>query len=224
MADLAPLWISLKVSLVATVVIFPGGAYLAWWIAHGKRFPGKVVIEALFSLPLVLPPTVAGFYLLLIFGRGTVFGRWLNDTVGIKLIFTWEGAVLAAAVMGFPLFVRTATAAFASVETELMEAARSLGAKEAAVMWKVVVPLAYRGVIAGLTLAFARALGEFGATLMIAGSIPGRTQTMPLALYDSVQTGDNGTAWTYTVLLSVVALTVLCGAGVYQDRLARWRT
>jgi molybdate transport system permease protein len=223
MVDLTPLWLSMKVACCATIAIFPGGVLVAWWLSHGPRFRGKVLFEAFFSLPLVLPPTVTGFYLLEVFGRGTSVGRWMNDVLGIRLIFTWEGATLAAAVMAFPLFVRTATAAFGSIEENLLEAGRTLGAGEFALLVRIVVPECYRGVLAGLTLGFARALGEFGATLMIAGSIPGRTQTLPLALYDAVEGGANTAAIVYTAILSMTAFAVLGGAGIYQGALARKR-
>ncbi|MCW3097169.1 MAG: transporter permease, partial [Chthonomonadaceae bacterium] len=160
---------------------------------------------------------------LLLFGHGTSLGRWLNDSAGIRLLFTWQGAAIAAGVMAFPLFVRTATAAFASVDRELLEAGRTLGASEFALWRRVTIPLAYRGLLAALSLGFARALGEFGATLMVAGSIPGRTQTLPLALYASVQEGHHHDALIYSVLLSVMAFVLLGTLGAWQGRITRGR-
>lgn len=221
--DLTPLWLSLQVAGLATVLILPAGTAAAWWLAHGRPFRGKVLLETLLSLPLVLPPTVVGFYLLLLLGRGTAIGQWMNDRIGLHLLFTWEGAAVAAAVMAAPLFVRSAAAGFAAVEPELLEAGRSLGASEIILLIYVIIPLSYRALLAGLALAFARALGEFGATLMVAGSIPGRTQTLPLALYAAVQDGKNSDALFYTAVLSAAAFLLVGGVGAYQNRLAARR-
>jgi molybdate transport system permease protein len=221
--DLSPFWISIRVASVAMLLVMPTGTLLAWWLAHGRRVRFRALVETLLSLPLVLPPTVVGFYLLGVFGRGTAFGRWLNDRIGIHLLFTWEGATIAAAVMALPLFLRTATAAFASVDRELLDAGRELGAGEWSLLWRVVVPLAYRGLLAALALAFARALGEFGATFMVAGSLPGRTETLPLALYTAVQNGDNQAALLYTGALTLAALLLMGAVGIYESRLARHR-
>jgi molybdate transport system permease protein len=221
--DLTPLWLSLKVATTATLLILPFGIAVAWWLTHSRPFRGKLLIETLLSLPLVLPPTVVGFGLLLMLGRGTPFGRWLNDRAGIHLIFTWQGAALAASVMALPLLIRTAAAAFADVEPELLEAGRTLGASEATLLIRVIVPMSYRGLLAGVALAFARALGEFGATLMVAGSIAGRTRTLPLALYDDVQEGNNGEALLYTLLLSAVAFFLLGAVALTQRRITASR-
>lgn len=198
--------------------MLPFGLVIAWWLSYGRPFFGKSLIETLFILPLVLPPTVVGFYLLLVFGRGTAFGRWINDVGGIRLLFTWQGASVAAAVMALPLFVRTAASALASVDIALLEAARVHGADERVILFAVIIPVSYRGLLAAFALAFARALGEFGATLMIAGSIPGQTQTLPLALYSAVQAGKTREAWNYTLLLSLAAFVILSGIGAYQNR------
>jgi molybdate transport system permease protein len=221
--DLSPLWLSLQVACLATALMLPFGLLAAWWLGQGRWFRGKSLIETLFTLPLVLPPTVVGYGLLLLLGRGTSFGRWLNDSAGLRLLFTWEGAAIAAGLMAFPLFVRTATAAFASVDRELLEAGRTLGASEYALWRRVTIPLAYRGLLAALSLAFARALGEFGATLMVAGSIPGRTQTLPLALYASVQEGRDHASRLYTLLLCVMAIVLLGTLGAWQGQISRKR-
>jgi len=218
--DLSALWLSLQVAGAATLLVLPVGILAAWWLAHGRDFPGKGLIETLLMLPLVLPPTVVGYYLLLLFGRGTPLGQWINDSLGLRLLFTWQGASIAASVMGLPLFIRTASAAFASVEREMLEAGRTLGASEPGLLRHVIIPLSYRGLLAALALSFARGLGEFGATLMVAGSIPGRTQTLPLALYAAVQAGKDREALTYTLLLTVVAFAVLGSVGLYQRRIA----
>jgi molybdate transport system permease protein len=181
------LLLSLKVAVLATLLLLPPGLWAAWRLGVGRPFRGKALVETLLTLPLVLPPTVVGYGLLLMLGRGNAVGEFVQDRLNIRLIFTWEGAAVAAAVMAFPLFVRTASAAFATVDPELLEAGRSLGATNTQLFAFVLVPLAYRGLLAALTLAFARALGEFGATLMVAGSIPGETETLPLALYAAVQ-------------------------------------
>jgi molybdate transport system permease protein len=221
--DLTPFWLSLRVSLLATLLLLPVGIAAAWWLARGRPFPGKTLLETLLTLPLVLPPTVVGFLLLNMLGRGTGFGRWLNDTVGLRLLFTWQGAALAAAIMALPLFIKTASAAFGAVDPELMEAGRTLGASETTLLLRVIVPLAYRGLLAGTALAFARALGEFGATLMVAGSIAGQTQTLPLALYDAVQAGDRSAALLYAALLTFTAFVLLAGVGAYQAHIAQRR-
>lgn len=221
---LTPLWLSLQVAGVATILMLPLGIVASWWLAHGRTFPGKGLVETVLMLPLVLPPTVVGYYLLLVFGRGTSLGQWINDAAGLHLLFTWQGAAVAASIMALPLFIRTATAAFASVEREMLEAGRTLGATELGLLRHVIVPMSYRGLLAGLALAFARALGEFGATLMLAGSIPGRTQTLPLALYAAVQSGKDNEALAYTVLLSLVAFLILGSVGVYQRHISLSRS
>lgn len=217
---MTPMWLSLQVAGAATLLMLPIGIAVAWWLAHGRRFPGKGLIETLLMLPLVLPPTVVGYYLLLLLGRGTRVGQWINDSLGLRLLFTWQGASVAAAAMALPLFIRTATSAFASVEKEMLEAGRTLGASEWRLLRHVIIPLAYRGLLAGLALAFARALGEFGATLMLAGSIPGRTQTLPLALYAAVQAGHDREALGFTLLLSLVAFVILGCVGLFQRSIA----
>jgi molybdate transport system permease protein len=177
-----PLWLSLQVTAVATFLMLVIGLPLALLLAR-RRFPGATLLETLVSLPLVLPPTVVGYYLLLAFGRGSP----VVEVFGWRILFTWGAAAIASAVVGLPLLVQSARAAIANVDPALENTARTLGSTEAAVLWRVTLPLARRGILAGLMLAAARALGEFGATLMVAGNIPGRTQTLPLAIYDAVQ-------------------------------------
>lgn len=219
----AALWLSLQVSLGAFLLLLPAGLLAAWWLGVGRPFPGRALIETLLTLPLVLPPTVVGFVLLLVLGRETAFGRWLNEEAGVRLLFTPSSAALAAAVMALPLFVKTGAAAFASVDPNLLEVGRTLGASEGRLFFYVLIPLAFRGLLAGATLALARALGEFGATLMVAGSIPGQTQTLPLALYAAVQGGKNDQAIVYALLLTALAFGLLGASGVYATRLALGR-
>ncbi|RMF86062.1 MAG: molybdate ABC transporter permease subunit [Nitrospinota bacterium] len=176
-----PLLLSLQVTAVATLLILLVGLLLALLLAR-SRFPGQTIVETLINLPLVLPPSVVGYYLLLLLGRGNPLAEWL----GIRLLFTWPAAAIASTVVGLPLMVQTARAAIANVDPVLENAARTLGSSELEIFWRVTLPLARRGILAGLILGAARALGEFGATLMVAGNIPGRTQTLPLAIYDAV--------------------------------------
>lgn len=222
MTDLTPLWLSLKVALTATAGVVVLGTLAAWRLALG-RFKGKALLETVLTLPLVLPPTVAGYYLLLVLGRGTAWGVWLNESAGIRLLFTWEGAAIAAAIMAFPLMVKTAAAAMESVDREYVETARMAGADEWQIFLHVLLPLSYKGIFAGAVLAFARGLGEFGATLMVAGNIPGETQTLPLALYAAVQAGAENVALLYTLLLTVVSFVILYAVSAYQRYLARTR-
>jgi molybdate transport system permease protein len=220
MPELSPLALSLLVTSTAILLILPFGTAAAWWLAFSRPFPGKLLIETLLMLPLVLPPTVVGFGLLLAFGRGTALGAWLVNSAHIRLIFTWQGAALAAAVMAAPLYLRTAASAFASVDHELLEAARTYGAGRWDLLRYVIIPLSFRGLLAGVALAFARALGEFGATYMVAGNIPGRTQTLPVALFSAAQGGNDRQALLYALWLSSVAFIMLAAVGKYQRRLS----
>lgn len=175
-------WLSLQVTAVASVIILIIGLALALLLVR-VRFPLKIVVETVIMLPLVLPPSVIGYYLLVAFGRGSPLFEWLN----IRILFTWQAAVAASVVVGLPLMVQSSRAALANVDPLLENAARTLGASEIRIFWRITLPLARRGIIAGIILGSARALGEFGATLMITGNIPGRTQTLPVAIYDAVQ-------------------------------------
>ena len=211
-AALVPLALTLKVAGIATLLAFTAGVGLAHLLAR-KRFPGRDVLDALCTLPMVLPPTVLGYYLIVVLGRRGALGSWLHDTLGISLMFTWQGAAIASAIVGLPLVVKGARAAFESVDAQLEAAARTLGVSELGVFVRVSLPLAWRGVLAGTLLAFARAIGEFGATLMIAGNIPGRTQTLSLAVYDAVQSAQDGLAMFLAAVTSLVCVTVLLAAG-----------
>ncbi len=207
----APLLLTLRVALLATLLAFVAGIAGGYLLARG-RFLGKETLDAVLTLPLVLPPTVLGYYLIVVIGRNGVLGRWLDERFGISLIFTWQGAVIAAAVVSFPLILKAARAAFEGVDRTLEDAARTLGQPEPMVFLRVTMPLAWRGVLAGTLLALARAMGEFGATLMVAGNIPGRTQTLSLAVYDAVQAGNDRVATTLVVLTSATCIVLLASS------------
>ena len=199
-----PLLLSLRVILVASVFILGLGLGAGTLLAR-QRFPGHIVVSTLLNLPLVLPPSVVGYGLLLTLGRGSPLKEWF----GIDLLFTWQAAAIAATVVALPLMVESTRAASASVNPELEAAARTLGASELEVLGRFTLPLAYRGILAGFGLSLARGLGEFGATLMVAGSIPGRTQTMPLAIYDAVQRQDYTLANALVLIMTSLAFGLL---------------
>jgi molybdate transport system permease protein len=192
--------LSLQVTVVATALLTLAGLALAIWLAR-TRFPGKAVVETLINLPMVLPPSVVGYYLLLALGRGSPVVEWL----GWRILFTWPAAATASAIVGLPLMVGTARAAIANVDPALENAGRVLGSSEPEILWRVTLPLARHGILAGMLLGSTRALGEFGATLMVAGNIPGRTQTLPLAIYDAVQNQDYASANCMVLLMTVLA-------------------
>ncbi|MFL6658676.1 MAG: molybdate ABC transporter permease subunit [Massilia sp.] len=209
--------LSLKVALWATFIDLFAGIAVGYALARW-RFPGRDLIDAVLTLPMVLPPTVLGYYLLVVIGKHGWIGAWLQNSFGINLIFTWQGAVIAAAIVAFPLVYKPARAAFEGVDQQLEQAARVLGVSEMAVFFRVTLPLAWRGILAGLLLAFARALGEFGATLMVAGSIAGKTQTLSIAVYEAVQAGQDDTANLLVAITSIVCLVVLLSANQLMPR------
>lgn len=210
--------LSLKVAGWATAINLVLGVAAGYALARA-RFVGRDLLDALLTLPMVLPPTVLGYYLLVLVGRRGWLGGWLHETFGIQLIFTWQGAVIAASLVAFPLVMKAARAAFEGVDTRLEQAARVLGLGEAAVFFRVTLPMAWHGILAGVLLAFARALGEFGATLMVAGSIPGKTQTLSIAVFEAVQAGQDDQANLLVLVTSVTCIAVLLAAG----RLSRVR-
>jgi len=211
-----PTWtalaLSLKVACWATAIALVLGVAVGFLLAR-RRFPGRELLDTILTLPMVMPPTVLGYYLLVLLGRQGWIGQGLQDWFGINLIFTWQGAVIAAAIVAFPLVFKPARAAFETVDGRLEDAARVLGMSEAALFLRVTLPLAWRGILAGALLAFARAMGEFGATLMVAGSIPGRTQTLSIAVYEAVQAGQDDIANTLVLITSAVCIAVLLTAG-----------
>ncbi|MDO5069823.1 MAG: molybdate ABC transporter permease subunit [Neisseria zoodegmatis] len=206
------LLLSLKVAGLATLLNIVLGTAMGYALAH-SRFIGRNLLDTVLTLPMVMPPTVLGYYLLVLLGRNSALGGWLKDTFNINLIFTWQGAVIAATVVTFPLVFKPARAAFESVNPQLEQAARISGLHGAAVFFRVSLPFAWRGILAGVLLAFARALGEFGATLMIAGSIPGQTQTLSIAVYEAVQAGDDALANSLVALISAVCIVILLSVG-----------
>ena len=203
--------LSLKVAGWATALNIVLGIGVGYFLAR-TRFPGRDLLDTLLTLPMVMPPTVLGYYLLVLVGRRSAFGSWLYDTFGINLIFTWQGAVIAATVVAFPLVFKPARAAFEAVDGQLEQAARVLGVSELSIFFRITLPLAWRGILAGVLLAFARALGEFGATLMVAGSIPGKTQTLSIAVYEAVQAGKDDTENMQVIITSVVCVVVVLSA------------
>ena len=212
----AAVWITLaltlKVAAWATAINLVLGVAAGWLLAR-RRFLGREFVSAALTLPLVLPPTVMGYYLLVVIGKRGWLGQWLNDTFGITLIFTWQGAVIAASVVAFPLVLSAARSAFETVDPQLEKAARVLGLNEWAVFFRVSLPMAWPGILAGVLLVFARSLGEFGATLMVAGSIPGRTQTLSVAVYEAVQAGDETSANQLIAIISITCTVILLLAG-----------
>lgn len=210
LAFAAPLALSLRVAGMATLIAFVIAVPAAWGLSR-RRGPLPALLDAACTLPLVLPPTVLGYYLILLVGRRGLFGQALAD-LGIRLMFSWQGAVAAATVVIFPLIYKSARAALEGVDARCEDAARTLGAPEWRVFLSVSLPLAWRGVFAGVMLAFARGMGEFGATLMIAGNIPGKTQTLALAIYSAFQAGEDGRATLLALVTSALCVGLLAGA------------
>lgn len=215
--DWFPLWLSLRVAFLSTAVALALGLWLAYVLAN-RQFRGKEVLDAVITLPLVLPPTVLGYYLLVVIGRTSWFGRAWEAVFGTPLVFTWKAAVIAALLHSLPLLVKSARAALESVDHSYERAARTLGASEWRLFWKVTLPLAQRSILAAVALAFARALGDFGVTLMVAGSIPGSTQTVAVAIYEAVESGNTAVARTLVLVISAVALLVLALAKKLEPR------
>lgn len=205
--DWSPLFISLKTSFAATVIAFFLGIYAARFTVGLKGF-ARSLIDGAFTLPLVLPPTVLGFFLLMIFGRNSPVGQALL-TVGIRIVFSWSATVIAAAVVAFPLVYRTVRASFEQIDPTVLAAARTLGLSERVIFWRIMMPMAVPGAAAGTILGFARALGEFGATLMVAGNIPGRTQTIPVAIYFAAEGGDQKTALAWVLVIVSISFGVI---------------
>jgi len=209
---LSALRLSLVVSLLATLLVAVSGTLVGWLLAR-RKIPGGFWVDALVSLPLVLPPTVTGYYLLVLLGRRGLLGGSLHTWTGVSIPFSWIACVIAAAVMAFPLMARSARVAFEQIDRRHEVAAASLGCSPTAVFLRVSLPLARRGLTAGLVLSFARALGEFGATLMLAGNVPGRTQTLPLAIYEAMVTGRDDMALILSLLLTAVSIVVVAISG-----------
>lgn len=204
--DFSPLYISLKTALLATCLTFFAGLYAARLVLKLRH--GQGIIDGIFTLPLVLPPTVVGFFLLLFFGRHSFVGQFLQE-FNVNVIFSWTATVIAATVVAFPLMYRTARGAFEQVDADYIQAARTLGMSERRIFWRILLPLSWPGIAAGVILSFARALGEFGATIMLAGNIPGKTQTMSTAIYSAVQANDQPTAFVWAAVIVALSLVIM---------------
>lgn len=213
--DWSPLWISLRTAAAIIVIVFFIGVIIAWWVERLQSQSLKIFADAVITLPMVLPPTVAGFFLLYFFGNNRFLGQLIYQMTGIKIAFSWLATVLAAAVISLPLMYRSARGALSQVDKGMLEAARSLGMTEWRIFWRIHLPNALPGIIAGGLLAFARGLGEFGATAMIAGNIAGRTRTLPLAVYSAVAAGDWDAAGWYVAVIVGICLLVVIGLNVY---------
>ena len=213
--DWSPLWISLRTAAATIVIVFFIGVIIAWWVERLQSQSLKIFADAVITLPMVLPPTVAGFFLLYFFGNNRFLGQLIYQMTGIKIAFSWLATVLAAAVISLPLMYRSARGALSQVDKGMLEAARSLGMTEWCIFWRIHLPNALPGIIAGGLLAFARGLGEFGATAMIAGNIAGRTRTLPLAVYSAVAAGDWDAAGWYVAVIVGICLLVVIGLNVY---------
>lgn len=209
--DFSPVWISLKTSTVSIIVTFFLGLFAARWVVSLRSERAKAWLDGLLTLPLVLPPTVAGFFLLYLFGSKRPIGIFLERVFSYKIVFTWQATVLAAVVISFPLMYRSARGALEQVDVNLVYAARTLGMKEGTIFWKIMIPQAKPGILSGGVLAFTRGLGEFGATAMIAGNIAGRTRTLPLAIYSEVAAGDMQEAGKYVLIIVAFSLLIVAG-------------
>lgn len=219
--EASALWLSIKVGLWCTLIIAGPGVLMGWLLAR-TRFTGKALIDGLIHLPLVLPPVVPGYILLLLLGKQGVIGKWLYEVWGITLVFTWKGAVIASALMAFPLMVRAVSLSMSLVEPRLEAAARTLGAGPLRVFLTITLPLAMPGIMTGLILAFARSLGEFGATVTFVGNVAGETRTLPLAIYTYTQIpGADGTALRLVVLSLLLALGALLVSEIAARRVGR---
>lgn len=218
MLDFSPVWISLQTAAATMVIVFFAGILTAWWVVSRKNEATKIIADGVLTVPLVLPPTVAGFFLLYLFGNNRILGRFFIENFGIQIAFSWLATVLAAAVIAFPLMYRSARGAFEQVDVELLQAGRTLGMSERSIFLRVLLPNALPGIVSGGVLSFARGLGEFGATAMIAGNIVGKTRTLPLAVYSSVAAGEMDTAFDYVVIILTVCLLMVIGMNWYLYR------
>lgn len=206
---LSPIWISMKTASAAIIITFLLGLFIARWVVNIKSEKVKMILDGILTLPLVLPPTVMGFFILLIFGVKRPLGKFLYDFFSVKIVFSWTATVIAAVIISLPLMYRSARGAFEQVDQNLIMAGRTLGMSERKIFWKVVMPLALPGVASGGVLAFARGLGEFGATAMIAGNIENITRTLPLAIYADVAAGNMDAAMDYVIVVLAISFIVI---------------
>lgn len=214
--------LSLLVACTAVAVSLPL-AILVGWVLARRQFAGKFLVETLVNLPLVLPPVVTGYLLLVLFGRNGLMGGWLERTLGLRFVFDWKGAALAAAIVSFPLMVRPIRQAFAAVDGRLLQAARTLGAGPIDAFWSIALPLARPGILSGLVLSWARSMGEFGATILIAGNIPGETRTVPLMVYTLLETPDGMRQSGRLVIASIIIAAAALAAGEWLERRGQQR-
>ena len=213
--DFSPLWISLKTAFLATIITSIIGIFISYKMANYKG-RGRGIIDGIFTLPLILPPTVIGFFLLLLCGKNGLVGK-VFMSFNKNIIFSWSATVIAAAVVAFPMMYRTCRSAFEQMDKNMISAARTLGLSETKIFFKIAIPLAWPGIIGGLVLSFARALGEFGATLMIAGNIPGRTQTMPVAIFFAVESGDMNKAMLWVLIIVAISFIMIFLLNYWSD-------
>ena len=213
--DFSPLWISLKTAFLATIITSIIGIFISYKMANYKG-RGRGFIDGIFTLPLILPPTVIGFFLLLICGKNGVVGK-IFMSFNKNIIFSWSATVIAATVVAFPMMYRTCRSAFEQIDKNMISAAGTLGLSETKIFFKIAIPLAWPGIIGGLVLSFARALGEFGATLMIAGNIPGRTQTMPVAIFFAVESGDMNKAMLWVLIIVAISFIMIFLLNYWSD-------
>ncbi|MDW7673108.1 MAG: molybdate ABC transporter permease subunit [Bacillota bacterium] len=206
--NIYPLYLSLKVATAATILAIIIGLPIGWILAR-KSFPGKSILDSIITLPIVLPPTVLGYYLLVSIGRQSTIGQAIEQVFGVTLVFTWQAAVIASLLASIPLLIKSTKAAFGDIDQDIENAARTLGKGELSIFFRITIPLAWPGILSGVILSFARALGDFGTTLIVAGNIPGKTQTMPIAIYDALLAGDLQTVNFLVVLMTIVALIIL---------------
>ncbi len=222
--SISPILISIKTAVVSILITFVIGVLSAHAVVRTRNERLKMIIDGILTLPLVLPPTVAGFFLLCVFGANRPVGRFFIDFFNVKIVFSWSATVLAAVVVSFPLMYRSARGAFELVDENLIFAARTLGMSEARIFWRVIMPIAMPGVASGGVLAFARGLGEFGATAMIAGNIAGKTRTLPLAIYSAVAGGDMDTAYHYVAIIVVISFVVVAAMNYFAAKERRFKT
>ena len=213
--DISPIIISMKTATIAILFTFILGLLAARWILYRKSEATRIFWDGIFTMPLVLPPTVAGFFLLVFFGAYGPVGKLFENYLGIKIAFSWGATILAAVVMSFPLMYRSARGALEQIDEDLIFAARTLGMSEWSIFFRVMIPNALPGIISGGVLAFARGLGEFGATAMIAGNIPGRTRTLPLAVYSEVAAGNMDAAYQYVLVIVIICFAIVAAMNIY---------
>jgi len=221
--NLDPLWLSLKIASISSLIVFVVGTCLARWLSR-RHFRGKNLLESAILLPMVLPPTVVGFGLLYMFGKNGILGKWLQALFDIQLVFTWYAAVIASVIVSFPLMYQSAAAAFKNYNSNLENAAYTMGASKMKVFWTISLPLAWPGLLAGLVLSFSRALGEFGATLMFAGYIPGKTDTLPIAIYFAVEAGNSQAALWLVLIMVVIGFGTVYWLNRWNKRQSIWIT